>query len=226
MIKTQENIISIIQEQGVIPLFYNDDEEVSIAIADALYNAGIRIVEYTNRGSNAVKNFEALTTLRDKQWPELILCAGTVKFLHEAKAFIHAGADFIICPGVIPDVAKVVHEAGLLWVPGCMSSTEIIIAEQNGAKLVKLFPGSLLGPAYLKAIKEIFPGLLFMPTGGVDITEENLSAWFKAGVVAVGLGSKLISKDVMLHKNYTAVNKLAAKALALIKKIKDECHLK
>ncbi len=218
---TAENIISIIKEQGVIPLFYHDDAEVSIEIVQALYIAGIRVVEYTNRGSKAINNFKALLNIRDKQWPELILSAGTIKTVDAAQQFIDAGADFIICPGVIPAVAKQVQEAGLLWVPGCMTATEIIIAEQHGAKLVKLFPGSLLGPSYVTAIKEIFPGLMFMPTGGVDVNEENMRAWFNAGVVAVGLGSKVISKGLMEKKDYAAIGHLAAKALMLAKKIKS-----
>jgi 2-dehydro-3-deoxyphosphogluconate aldolase / (4S)-4-hydroxy-2-oxoglutarate aldolase len=218
---TTENIISIIKEQGVIPLFYHDDAEVSIEIIQALYIAGIRVVEYTNRGSKAIDNFKALLNIRDKQWPELILSAGTVKTVDAAQQFIDAGADFIICPGVIPAIVKPVQEAGLLWVPGCMTPTEIIIAEQHGAKLVKLFPGSLLGPSYLTAIKEIFPGLMFMPTGGVDVSEENMRAWFNAGVVAVGLGSKVISKGLMQKKDYAAIGDLAAKALMLAKKIKS-----
>ena len=216
-----ENIISIIKEQGVIPLFYHDDAEVSIEIVQALYIAGIRVVEYTNRGSKAIDNFKALLKIRDKQWPELILTAGTVKTVEAAQQFIDAGADFIICPGVIPAVAETVQEAGLLWVPGCMTSTEIIIAEQQGATLVKLFPGNLLGPSYVTAIREIFPALMFMPTGGVDVNEENINAWFNAGVVAVGLGSKVISKSLMQKKDYTAIGGLASKALALVKKIKS-----
>lgn len=218
---TAENIISIIKDQGVIPLFYHDDADISIEIVHALYSAGIRVVEYTNRGSKAIDNFKALLNIRDKQWPELILSAGTIKTVEAAQQFIDAGTDFIICPGVIPAVAKPVQEAGLLWVPGCMTPTEIIIAEQYGAKLVKLFPGSLLGPSYVTAIKEIFPGLMFMPTGGVDVSEENMSAWFNAGVVAVGLGSKVISKRLMEKKDYAAIGDLAAKALMLAKKIKS-----
>lgn len=215
-----ENVLSTIKEQGVIPLFYNDDAAVSIAVTDALYKAGIRTVEYTNRGSKAIENFKVLLRERNNKWQELLLGAGTIKTVEAAQQFIEAGADFIICPGIIPEVAKVVHDAGLLWVPGCMTSTEIIIAEQNGASLIKLFPGSLLGPSYVSALKDIFPTLMFMPTGGVDVSEENLSAWFKAGVAAVGLGSKVVSKEVLHSKNYAVIQQQAQEALLLIKKIK------
>jgi 2-dehydro-3-deoxyphosphogluconate aldolase / (4S)-4-hydroxy-2-oxoglutarate aldolase len=218
---TLNDIISIVKQQGIIPLFYHEDTNESIAIVDALYNAGIRIVEYTNRGSKAVENFKALLSVRKTKWPELFLSVGTIKTADAAKQFIDAGADFIICPGVVPEVAKLAHNAGLVWIPGCMTPTEIMIAEQNGAKLVKLFPGSLLGPSYMSAVKEIFPDLLFMPTGGVDVSEDNLSKWFNAGVVAVGLGSKVISKELVSKKDYAAIEALAKKALAIVQTIKN-----
>ena len=218
--KKTEEIISTIKEQGVIPLFYHDDVEVSIAVVNALYNAGIRVVEYTNRGAKAIDNFKALIETRDKQWSDLILSVGTIKTVEAAQQFINAGTDFIICPGTIPGVAKATQDAGLMWVPGCMTSTEIIIAEQHGARLVKLFPGSLLGPSYVSAVKEIFPDLLFMPTGGVELAEENIRAWFKAGVSAVGLGSKVISKEFLANKDYAAIEALAKKALKIVEQIR------
>jgi 2-dehydro-3-deoxyphosphogluconate aldolase/(4S)-4-hydroxy-2-oxoglutarate aldolase len=215
------HIISKIKEQGLIPLFYHDEKEVSIAIVDALYKAGIRIVEYTNRGNNAIENFAALLSVRDIKWPELLLSAGTIKTTGDAEKFIAAGTDFVICPGVIPEVAKLIQDAGLLWVPGCMTTTEIIMAEQHGAQLIKIFPGSLLGPDYIKAIKEIFPGLLFMPTGGVEVHEDNLRKWFNAGVSAVGMGSKMISKDLVHTKDYAGIETLAEKALQIIASVKN-----
>jgi len=218
------NIISLIKKQGVIPLFYHDDAEECIAVVNALYSAGIRIVEYTNRGSKAINNFKVLVQTRNKQWENLVLGAGTIKTIEAANEFINAGADFIICPCVIPEVAKVVREKNLLWIPGCMTSTEITVAEQHRAKLIKIFPGSLLGASYIKALKEVFSNLLFMPTGGVEISKENFSEWFDAGVCAVGLGSKLISKEILEKKNYKAIEKTAAKALRLIKKINTQTN--
>jgi len=219
--KNTEQIINIIKEQGIIPLFYHDDVDVSIAVVNALYNAGIRVVEYTNRGSRSIDNFKAVIETRDKRWADLILSVGTIKNIEAANQFINAGTDFIICPGIIADVAKTIQDAGLLWVPGCMTPSEIIVAEQHGAKLVKLFPGSLLGPSYVSSIKELFSGILFMPTGGVDTTEDNLRAWFKAGVCAVGMGSKLISKELLASKDYVAIESSAKKVLQLIKQIKE-----
>lgn len=217
-----ENIIRIIKEQGIIPLFYHEEAAVSIEVVNALYNAGVRIVEYTNRGAKALENFKALLVQRDKQWPGLLLSVGTIKTVESAQQFIEVGADFIICPGVIPAVAKATQDAGLLWVPGCMTPTEIIIAELHGARLVKLFPGNLLGPSFVSAVKELFPGLLFMPTGGVDVSEENMGAWFKAGVCAVGLGSKVISKEILEKRDYAMITSLAEKALQIVQVIKKK----
>jgi len=119
-----------------------------------------------------------------------------------AETFIDAGCDYIICPGLVESVAKVADANNMLWVPGCMTPTEIIAAETLGAKMVKLFPGNIIGMAFMSAVKELFPNLLFMPTGGVDTTKENIEGWFKAGVCAVGMGSKLVSKEVMAEKKY------------------------
>jgi 2-dehydro-3-deoxyphosphogluconate aldolase/(4S)-4-hydroxy-2-oxoglutarate aldolase len=137
-----------------------------------------------------------------------------------ARAFIEAGADYIISPGLVEDAIKVAEENGLLWVPGCMTPTEIIRAEQLGAKMVKLFPGNLLGPSFLSAIKELFPNLLFMPTGGVEVEKENLAGWFKAGVCAVGMGSKLITKSALEKRDYESIKTSTLKSLDLIREVR------
>lgn len=216
----KKKVLNLITEQSVLPLYFSPDKEVSVNVLKTLYHAGIRAVEFTNRGENALDVFLELRKVAGKELPGLQLGVGTIKNKIDAARFINEGADFIISPGTIEEVAEVVHANDLLWVPGCMTATEIIRAEEAGAELVKLFPGSLLGPSYVTAIKEIFPNLMFMPTGGVDITRENLSAWFKAGVAAVGLGSKVISQELMQKKDYTAIGDLTNKALSLVKEIK------
>ena len=148
------------------------------------------------------------------------LGAGTIRNKIEATEFINEGADFIVSPGVTHDVASLADKNDILWIPGCMTPTEIDEAERNGASLVKIFPGNILGPGFVSAIKELFPNLLFMPTGGVEVDKENLQGWFKAGVVAVGMGSKLVSKKLMEEKNYTAIEKMTKEVLDLIGTIK------
>ncbi len=145
---------------------------------------------------------------------------GTIKNGEQAQAFIDAGADYIISPGLVPAAAAVADKNDMLWVPGCMTPSEIIAAENLGAKFIKLFPGNMLGPEFMSTIKELFPNLIFMPTGGVDTTKENIGAWFKAGVVAVGMGSKLISKPLLEAKDYATIESLTKEVLATIASIK------
>jgi 2-dehydro-3-deoxyphosphogluconate aldolase/(4S)-4-hydroxy-2-oxoglutarate aldolase len=215
-----EKIIDAIKEQGMIPLFYHDDAEVCYEVVNALYEGGVRIVEFTNRGEQALDNFKYLLKKRDKQWPDLLLAIGTIKTGKDAKAFLKAGADFIISPGIVEKVGKTIQAEGVLWVPGCMTTTEIMLAESCGAKLIKLFPGTLLGPSFMNAIKELFPGISFMPTGGVDLEQANLKAWFDAGVCAVGMGSKLITKEILKNRQYDILVNRTTEAISLLRSVR------
>lgn len=215
-----QQIIQAITQQGMLPLYYHEDATVTVEVAKALYAAGVRVVEYTNRGEQALHNFKHLLAQRDALMPGMLLGIGTIKTVAHAKAFIDARADFIICPGMIPEVAQYVHQVGKLWVPGCMTATEIMMAEQLGATFIKLFPGNLLGPGFVSAIKELFPAIAFMPTGGVELAEDNIQAWFAAGVKAVGMGSKLITKNLLEQKDYTTISEQTKKVLSIIQRIK------
>jgi 2-dehydro-3-deoxyphosphogluconate aldolase / (4S)-4-hydroxy-2-oxoglutarate aldolase len=216
----KETLLKLIPEQGILPLYYFKDAEVSVGLLRALYQAGIRAIEYTNRGEQALKNFEVMRKVCDEEMKDMYLGIGTIKNGDMAKAFIDAGTDFIVCPGLVKKVAEVADKHDMLWVPGCMTPTEIIKAESLGAKVIKLFPGNLLGPSFVSTIKELFPGLLFMPTGGVEVNKDNLTAWFKSGVCAVGMGSKLVTKPIMENKQYDELTKLTQEALALVKSCK------
>jgi 2-dehydro-3-deoxyphosphogluconate aldolase / (4S)-4-hydroxy-2-oxoglutarate aldolase len=215
-------LLKVISEQGILPLYFYKDTEVSLSVLRALYNAGIRTVEYTNRGEAALKNFKEMKQLCESELAGMYLGIGTIKNADAAKAFIDAGADYIISPGLVEDAAKVADENNMLWVPGCMTPTEVIRAEQLGAKFVKLFPGNILGPAFVSAIKELFPEVMFMPTGGVDLDKENIAGWFKAGVTAVGMGSKLISKALLEAKDYAKIEALTKEAMEIVKSVKGK----
>jgi 2-dehydro-3-deoxyphosphogluconate aldolase/(4S)-4-hydroxy-2-oxoglutarate aldolase len=167
-----------------------------------------------------LKNFKEMRKVCDTELKGMYLGVGTIKDAASAQAFIDAGADYLISPGLVEDAIKVADKHNILWVPGCMTPSEIIRAEQLGAKIVKLFPGNILGPSFLSAIKELFPNLLFMPTGGVDLDKENISGWFKAGVCAVGMGSKLISKQLLEQKDYAKIEQLTREAMSIIKSIR------
>ena len=211
-------------EQKILPLYYHDSAEVSVEILKALYAGGVRILEYTNRGEAALENFAQLRKVADNEMPELQLGIGTIKTKKQARKYIEAGADFIVCPSINEEVGEVVQDEKLLWIPGCMTPTEIATAENAGAEIVKIFPGNLLGPSYITAIKDLFPGLRFVVTGGVEAEEANLKGWFKSGVVGVGMGSKLITKEVLQSKNYEALSEATVKALQLEKDSFNNAH--
>ena len=214
-------LLQLIPQQGMLPLYFNKDTQTSIELLKALYSAGVRTVEYTNRGEAALANFRAMKKVCETELKDMYLGVGTIKNGEMAQTFIDAGCDYIICPGLVESVAKVADSHNMLWVPGCMTPTEIIAAENLGAKMVKLFPGNIIGMGFMSAVKELFPGLLFMPTGGVDTSKENIEGWFKAGVCAVGMGSKLVSKDIMANKQYELLIEEAKKVMAIIKECKQ-----
>ena len=208
--------LSLVIEQGMLPLFFHPSETVTLNITRTLYEAGIKVVEYTNRGKEALNNFAKLKEEAVRTMPGLQLGIGTIKTAEEARQFVDAGADFIVAPTVNPEVAAVANENGLLWVPGCMTPTEIALAQQNGAALIKIFPANILGTEFVSSIKDLFAGQAFMPTGGVDLTQENISSWFKAGVVAVGMGSKLVSKEILANEQYDVLKKNTVDVLNVI----------
>ena len=173
-------VLDAILKQGTLPLFFYKDPEVSLQITRALYKAGIRVFEYTNRGAAALENFKVLKqALANGEMPGLELGIGTIKSVQEAEAFIAAGADFIVSPIVNPEVGKLAAQHNLLWIPGCMTPTEIYTAQQNNAALIKIFPANILGPEFVSSIRDLFAGQLFMPTGGVDLSHDSISTWFK-----------------------------------------------
>jgi 2-dehydro-3-deoxyphosphogluconate aldolase/(4S)-4-hydroxy-2-oxoglutarate aldolase len=217
MKKTKEEILAALLDQGLLPLFYLDSAEESAEILKALYRAGVRVLEYTNRGPAALENFKQLVKLKNSSMPDLQLGIGTIKSPQDARQFIAAGADFIVAPVINPEVGQITKEAELLWIPGCMTPTEIDLAQQHGALLIKIFPANILGPEYIASIRELFPGQHFIPTGGVELTAENIRAWFKAGVSAVGMGSKLISKKLIQEKDYTELQQNTEAVLKTIK---------
>ncbi len=223
MSKTQQ-ITDVIVQQGILPLYFNPDETVSVEVLKAIYHAGIKAVEYTNRGDEALNNFIKMTVVRNAEMPGLLLGVGTIKNLKDAKNYMAAGADFLVSPGFVKEVADYTVSKDIFYAPGCMTPSEIIAAENAGIKFIKLFPGNMLGTEFLTTIKDIFPKLLFMPTGGVDTTKENIEGWFKAGVCAVGMGSKLISKRLMEAKDYAIIESATKEMLEIIISIKNKLN--
>ena len=216
----KDKIINAIRVQGVLPLYFNADESVSINILRALYRAGIRAVEYTNRGAEAFANFTAMVSVRNSEMSDMYLGIGTVKNRPDAEKYIAAGADYLISPGFVPDIAAYAIPNNILYAPGCMTPTEIIAAENSGVTFIKLFPGNMLGPEFMSSIKSVFPNLLFMPTGGVEPNAESISGWLKAGVCAVGMGSQLITKELMDYKHYETLETNTKKVIETIQSLR------
>lgn len=217
-----ESIINSIKQQGVLPLYFNADETVSIEVLRALYAGGIRAVEYTNRGKEAYSNFKAMVKVKNTEMTDLFLGIGTLKTATDAEKYTEAGADFLISPGFVAEIANFANTNSMLYAPGCMTPTDIIAAENNGVQFIKLFPGNILGPEFMSSIRDVFPNLLFMPTGGVEPVAESISAWFNAGVCAVGMGSKLVTKDLMNNREYDVIKKNTQQLLQTIKEVKGQ----
>lgn len=220
MYNTQQ-IIEAITKQGMLPLYFNADEQVSVEILRALYKAGVRVMEFTNRGEEALANFKKLVEVKNAEMPNAIIGIGTIKNLHQAKTYLDAGAAFLVSAGYDGDVAAYCTKHDVFYGPGCMTPSEIQAAENAGVKFVKLFPGNMLGPEFMSSIKDIFPKMVFMPTGGVDTTRESIEGWYKSGVSAVGMGSKLVSKKLIEAKDYLGIEQIAKEVLDLIKSIRN-----
>lgn len=190
-----QSVIQQIRSQKIVPLFYQESFEVSKDTVKALYNAGIRAIEYTNRGSRALENFIKLKEISVSEFPELLLGIGTVKNTEEFDIYAGAKADFIITPVISEEMVNHAIKKNVLLIPGCFTPSDVNIAFQKGLMMVKIFPAGALGKNYIKSIKPVFPGMNFMPTGGVSADADDINGWLNGGAVAVGLGSALIRED-------------------------------
>ena len=213
-------VVKQMEESGMVPLFYHPDIDVAKQVLKACYEGGARLMEFTNRGDFALEIFTALNKYAIAELPGMMLGVGSVTDAASASAYMLAGANFVVTPVYREDIAIVCNRRKVLWSPGCGSLTEIAQAEEMGCEVVKLFPGSTLGPGFVRAIKGPQPWTLIMPTGGVSTEESNLRGWFDAGVTCVGMGSKLISKDILANKAYAELENNVRETLRLIQTIR------
>jgi 2-dehydro-3-deoxyphosphogluconate aldolase/(4S)-4-hydroxy-2-oxoglutarate aldolase len=218
---TRHQVITEMHNSGMIPLFYDPDIEISKNIVQACYQGGARLLEFTHRGDFAHEVFRELIRFVNESLPGMIIGVGSVTDAASASHYLMNGANFIVTPVFREDIAIVCNRRKVLWSPGCGSLTEIAKAEEMGAEIVKLFPGNIYGPEFVKAIKGPQPWTSIMPTGGVTTEKENLKAWFDAGVSCVGLGSKLISKELVKNQDYDQISNTMKKTLALIQTLKQ-----
>ncbi len=214
-----DGLLAQMKETGMVPVFNHSDINVCKKVIEASYKAGISVFEFTNRGENTLQIFKELCEYV-KNFEGLIIGAGTIFSLEEAKEFVDAGARFIVSPVLVPEIAKF-YKSDFLWIPGCGTVTEIFTAHTLGAGMVKVFPGNVLGPEFVKAVKAVLPNVNIMPTGGVSPSKENLSAWMASGVHCVGMGSQLFGKEIIRSEAYDELEQNIRRAITLIGEIRS-----
>ncbi len=217
------DVLNTMIEIGVIPVFYNKDVEVAKKIVEACAAGGAKVVEFTNRGDLAYQVFAELVRHFAEEDPSIILGIGSVIDPGTAALYISSGANFVVGPVLNPDVAKVCNRRKVPYSPGCGSASEISEAEELGVEICKIFPGSQVGgPAFVQAVRGPCPWTRLMPTGGVDATEESIKGWFKAGVSCVGMGSRLVRKDLVAAGNWEEITRKVRQVLEWIREARED----
>jgi len=217
----RNNKLSVLNKMAaapMVPVFYHKDAEVAKAVVKACYDGGVRLFEFTNRGDFAHEVFAEVSKFVAEECPEMALGVCSIVEPATAALYMQLGADFVVGPLFNPEVAKICNRRGVPYVPGCGSISEIGFAQEAGCDVCKLFPGDVLGPKMVKGLLAPMPWSKIMVTGGVEPTEENLSSWFKAGVFAVGMGSKLFPKETIAAANWNVITDKCKEALSFCKK--------
>ncbi|MEW5815013.1 MAG: bifunctional 4-hydroxy-2-oxoglutarate aldolase/2-dehydro-3-deoxy-phosphogluconate aldolase [Spirochaetota bacterium] len=214
-------VLSRMEEIALIPVFYHKDIETAKEVVAACSRGGAKVVEFTNRGDFAFQVFGELVHYFQERDPSLILGAGSIVDPYTAALFINSGANFIVGPLFNPEIAKICNRRHIPYSPGCGTASEISLAEEYGVDIVKIFPGEEVGgPKFVKSILAPCPWVKMMPTGGVEPTEESISAWINAGVVCMGIGSKLLTKELIVKKDWHGIEEKVRYTLELIRKAK------
>ncbi|VVB62130.1 KDPG and KHG aldolase [uncultured archaeon] len=220
----KHEVVGKILDIGLLPVFYNDDAKVAKRIIQACSDGGAIVIEFTNRGDFAYKVFNELSTWSQKELPDVILGAGTIIEPATAGIYINSGANFIVGPVFNPDVAKICNRRKVPYIPGCITPSEISNAEETGVDIVKIFPGKTVGPSFIKAVFGPCPWSKLMPSGGVEITQENISGWIKSGASALNIGSNLIKKDLVKVNDYNSIKKLVEQCIIWINEAREKTH--
>ncbi len=217
----KERIIESMKSSGMVPVFNHVDPDTCKSVVKACYKGGIRVFEFTNRSKSAAIVFAGLAKYVKSELPDMYLGVGSVTDAETTKHFIRSGADFIVSPALVPEMAVVCKEQNVMWIPGCGTVSEIVQAGKLGAEIIKLFPGEQIGgPGFVKAVLGPLPGLLLMPTGGVAPDYENLKNWFEAGVCCVGIGSKLFPAEMINQGDLQQITDRVKQTLAIIQQIR------
>ena len=219
----KHEVVSKIIDIGLVPVFYNKDLEISKKIVEACTNGGAKVVEFTNRGDFAYQVFMELAKWCAENLPDAVLGVGTVIDPGTAALYINSGANFVVGPVLNPEIAKICNRRKVAYSPGCGSVSEVSLAEELGVDIVKIFPGEEVGgPSFVKNLLGPCPWVKIMPTGGVDATWESISSWIKAGTAALGMGSKLITSELVAAKNYEGIQKKVEDCIWWVKKARGQ----
>ncbi|MDR2765819.1 MAG: bifunctional 4-hydroxy-2-oxoglutarate aldolase/2-dehydro-3-deoxy-phosphogluconate aldolase [Tannerella sp.] len=218
---TKLQTLETMVQTGMIPVYYHPDTETAQHAVKACYDGGIRVFEFTNRGDFAQDVFAEVIRFAARECPELIIGIGSVVDAGTAALYLQTGANFVVGPLFNPDVAKVCNRRLTPYIPGCGSVSEIGFAQEAGCDMCKIFPaGSVGGASFVKNVRAPMPWTMIMATGAVEPTEENLAAWFKAGVTCVGMGSLLFPKEAVSAGDWKTITELCKNALSYIQKHK------
>ena len=213
-------VLTAIRETGIVPVFYNGDIEISKNVLKACYEGDIRAFEFANRGDFAQEVFKELVKYANAELPGMIMGIGSVVDPGTAALYLQLGANFVVGPLFNPAIAPICNRRNVPYAPGCGSVSEVGAAQEAGCDLCKVFPGDVLGPAFVKGLRAPMPWSKLMVTGGVKPTRENLEGWFKAGVYCVGMGSNLFPKDAIAAGDWSKISALCADALAIVKEVR------
>lgn len=217
---TKLETLQAMKETGMVPVFYHKDIEVAKHVLEACYDGGVRAFEFTNRGDFAQEVFAELVKYANENLPGMIVGIGSIVDPGTAAMYIQLGANFVVGPLFNPAIAPICNRRLIPYCPGCGSVTEVGMAQEAGCDVCKVFPGDVLGPAFVKGLRAPMPWSQVMVTGGVKPTQENLEAWFKAGVTCVGMGSNLFPKDVIAAGEWNKIAGLCRTALEIIRNVR------
>jgi len=221
---TRIQVASAMSSTGLVPLFFSGDPEVAKKVTKACYDGGARLLEFTSRADFTHEVFAELSKYCNEELPEMILGVGSVTDAASASLYIGMGANFVVTPVLREDIALVCNRRKVFWSPGCGSLTEISRAEELGCEIVKLFPGGIYGPEFVKSIRGPQPWTSIMPTGGVSPDPKNLKSWFDAGVTCVGMGSRLITDEIIENQDFEELTETVRETLSCIASLEASSH--
>ncbi len=218
---TRMQTLNCMIETGLVPVFNHADAEIVCAVAKACAAGGARVIEFTNRSDHAHEVFALLEKFCAKELPQMITGVGSIVDPGAAALYLNSGANFVVGPTTNPEVARMCNRRKIPYMPGCGTATEISAAEELGCEIVKVFPGKEVGgPSFVKAVRGPCPWVSIMPTGGVEPEEASLRGWFEAGIVCAGIGSNLITKDLLAKKDYDGIAARVAQTIKLIAQVR------